>query len=334
MKKSVIIIGAGLSGLYAATLLQEVFEVTIVEARERIGGRVLTIDEHDLGPSWIWSHQKEILALISALKLELFAQHTQGDALFQGQKVERFTLAPQAPSARIKGGVGALIEALHKHLKKTRVLLKHEVTALEQTQEGIDVVTTQGVFKADFVLNTLPPRVASKVHYTPSLGEGNLKMLNAIPTWMGYITKVVIEYEIPFWRSEGLSGFVFSHSTPLGEIHDACTGSKAALFGFVSSKYEGHDLQADVIAQLVTLFGEKAQSYTAFYSVNWNKELFTATIEDQKALAAHPHYGYELTHFNERLFFLGTESSAYEGGYLEGALHSAKVTAQKVLASS
>ena len=43
---SVIILGAGLSGLYAALLLETLgFQVTVLEGRNRVGGRVLTLDD-------------------------------------------------------------------------------------------------------------------------------------------------------------------------------------------------------------------------------------------------------------------------------------------------
>ena len=44
--KPVVVIGAGLSGLYAAlTLEAQGFEVTVLEARDRIGGRLYTLDD-------------------------------------------------------------------------------------------------------------------------------------------------------------------------------------------------------------------------------------------------------------------------------------------------
>ena len=43
--KKVVVIGAGLAGLYAARLLERAgLDVVVVEARERVGGRVLTLD--------------------------------------------------------------------------------------------------------------------------------------------------------------------------------------------------------------------------------------------------------------------------------------------------
>ncbi len=44
--KSILVLGAGLSGLYSAFLLEaQGFEVTILEARKRVGGRVFTLDD-------------------------------------------------------------------------------------------------------------------------------------------------------------------------------------------------------------------------------------------------------------------------------------------------
>lgn len=44
--KRVIVIGAGISGLQAASkLIQEGLDVVVLEARERIGGRILTNHE-------------------------------------------------------------------------------------------------------------------------------------------------------------------------------------------------------------------------------------------------------------------------------------------------
>ncbi|MCX6390376.1 MAG: FAD-dependent oxidoreductase, partial [Solirubrobacterales bacterium] len=57
-KRRVIVVGAGLAGLGAASALKEQgYEPIVLEARDRIGGRVRTIDHFgtklDLGAAWI-----------------------------------------------------------------------------------------------------------------------------------------------------------------------------------------------------------------------------------------------------------------------------------------
>jgi monoamine oxidase len=52
--KDVIVIGAGIAGLTAArALTQRGVDVQVLEARDRIGGRVWTVDRLDLGAQWI-----------------------------------------------------------------------------------------------------------------------------------------------------------------------------------------------------------------------------------------------------------------------------------------
>ncbi|MUG03838.1 FAD-dependent oxidoreductase, partial [Bacillus tequilensis] len=67
----VAIIGGGVAGLNAARLLvAEGLDVRLLEARGRLGGRVLTVDAtgaesgdgFDLGPSWVWPTMQPVIA--------------------------------------------------------------------------------------------------------------------------------------------------------------------------------------------------------------------------------------------------------------------------------
>lgn len=47
-KQKLVIVGAGLSGLYLANALEEHYDITILEARNRLGGRICSIEGHDM----------------------------------------------------------------------------------------------------------------------------------------------------------------------------------------------------------------------------------------------------------------------------------------------
>lgn len=74
------VIGAGLSGLYAAKLLEEAgIEVEIYEARDRVGGRAFTQKENgsqfDRGGEWIDADHERCISLVKELGLELDSSH-------------------------------------------------------------------------------------------------------------------------------------------------------------------------------------------------------------------------------------------------------------------
>jgi monoamine oxidase len=322
--KNIAIIGGGLSGLYAATLLQNTHNVTLFEARERLGGRVYTIDGFDLGPSWIWPHQNRILALIRSLGLSVFRQYESGEALYETPHgIQRFNPAPNAPSGRIMGGIGVLIDQLVRRLHSTQINLSERVHSLTSENDHIILTTDKDEYRFDHVIITLPPRLTQQsLRFEPPLPIKLQNDLVSIPTWMGHSVKCVIEFKTPFWREMGLSGFCFSHSGPMGEIHDACTFERYALFGFIRSDTDISTIEIQVRQQLQRLFGESASPIIGFHCVDWRKEQFTSVEIDARPLMEHPNYGVDCDYFNDKITFIGTETSYYEGGYLEGALAS------------
>ncbi len=74
-KQKIVVIGAGLSGLYSAFLLQELgYDVVVLEARDRVGGRTFTENNVDLGGQWVSSLQPRILRLCEQFNLSLYRQ--------------------------------------------------------------------------------------------------------------------------------------------------------------------------------------------------------------------------------------------------------------------
>lgn len=92
----VIVIGGGLAGLTTAHLLtKRGVDVVVLEAKDRVGGRLLnqTIGgvTVDAGGSWVGPPQREILALISELGLTTFPQHDGVHILVWNSRPREFT---------------------------------------------------------------------------------------------------------------------------------------------------------------------------------------------------------------------------------------------------
>jgi putrescine oxidase len=82
----VVVVGAGIAGLVAASdLVAGGREVVVLEARDRVGGRLLNIEiggePNELGGQWIAPYQSEMHALLAELGIELFHAYREGDHL-------------------------------------------------------------------------------------------------------------------------------------------------------------------------------------------------------------------------------------------------------------
>ena len=348
----VVVVGGGLSGLAAAHLLEQLgLDVLLLEARDRVGGRILGHaaqaggHRFDLGPAWVWPAINPRLAkLLDALGLPLFAQHSAGAGLVEtrAQSVQRHATGfmQQPPSMRILGGTAGLTDALRAGLSRTRVLLGARVSGLTAGAGGTVVVEYERAAQvercvASSVVLAVPPRLlAASLHWTPPLPQALTQRWQHAPTWMAGHAKLLAVYAAPFWRAAGLSGSAVSQAGPLAEVHDACDaeGGQAALFGFVGVSVEwrrrlGRDaLIAAALAQLARLFGPEASAPLAVHLQDWAEEAYTATPADAQPLSAHPDPidpGLSAP-WSDRIHLAGSEFAAEFPGYLEGAVVAAE----------
>lgn len=350
----VAIIGGGLSGLYAAALLEQrgVKDYLLFEARDTFGGRILSLptasatERYDLGATWFWpTMNRDLAKLIAQLGLETFEQFEAGDTLIENSRSTppaRVNGYPSTlPSLRVAGGMEALTDTIRGRLTGGNLFPGYRVRSLRHLGNGIEVEAqdTLGTvirYLVGHVLLGLPPRLAATtIEFNPTLPESIEQQWRQCGTWMAPHAKYVAVFDEPFWRQEGLSGEARSAVGPLAEIHDASAHEGgAALFGFlgipaqVRSRTPEAILLAHCRAQLVRLFGDRAGAPRAEFLKDWTSDPYTAVLADQHP---DPHHSTALSTtpptgvWKDRLIGIATEWSPRFSGYVAGAVDAASL---------
>jgi monoamine oxidase len=357
IQTDIFIAGAGLGGLALARALHNrKTSFVLAEARDRVGGRILSIesagDNHevtiaDMGPSWIWPGQPRIATLLEQLGIEVFEQYSSGLLVYEdelGQVRRDLDYSTMAGSLRVTDGLGRLTRELAAQLPAETQYLSHRVACIRQQDQGyqIDLEHAAGRLQvqANKVVLAIPPRVvAERIEFDPPLPERAMQDLRSTPTWMAGHAKLFAHYPRPFWRDMGLSGDGISRRGPLMEIHDASPAEPGigALFGFVglpagSPARESSRLIEDAVKQLEKMFGPEAANPLDVIVKDWAEDIDTATPADN-ASGHHPQYGISpaIAALAERgLWFSSTEMAQQFGGFIEGALEASQATLQQL----
>lgn len=346
VRADIAIIGAGLTGLTLAYLLKDLgLKVVLLEARDRIGGRIITLRPEgqaslEMGATWFGKKHTRLTDLLQDLKLETFPQELGETAIYEYMSTSPPQLVSlpenEEPSYRIKGGTSSLIHALADHLEEDQFYLGRKVEQVFATETGLKICTGQENFLVNRAVSTIPPNLfATSVKTTPELPGKLISLMQQTHTWMGESIKFALTCEVPFWRNKGVSGTVFSNTGPVTEMYDHSDFKNKcfALKGFLNGTYYSLSVEERkqmILEQLGRYYGENAHTFSGYYEKVWIQDQCTyAPYRDH--ILPHQNNGsnlYRQSFLNGRLLISGSETAGEFPGYMDGAVGSAREIAE------
>lgn len=344
-KQPICIVGAGLSGLTLAYLLaQKNIKSIILEASSRLGGRIQTLQglnetPLELGATWFSDIHPHLMDLLEELDLKKYPQFSHGKSLFQTKSFEPtqtfFVPESENPSYRIAGGTQQLIEKLSQ--VNANIQFNSQVIAIHELDNELLLNLSNGQqVIAEHVILCLPPQlVHAKIAFSPSLPSDLWNLLPSVQTWMSGSIKFVMEYDSPFWRENGFSGMLYSHSGIITEMYDHSNleKNKFGFTGFLNSGASAYSQEVRkelVLQQLSQLLGNEVLNLKLYQDKVWVNEF----VYEGSQIIHRPHQNnghprLQTSYLNGKLHFGGTEVATEYSGYMEGAILSAKKLAKQ-----
>jgi monoamine oxidase len=240
-----------------------------------------------------------------------------------------------AQQTRITRGTQAISEALADELGD-RVHVDAPVHRIEHG-DSVRVHADGLAVDADYAIVAIPPALAGRVEYDPSLPARRDALTQRMP--MGAITKCVATYEEPFWRERGLSGEVVDADGPVGLVFDDSPedGETGALVGFMAGDAarewaeDPGGRRERVLAAFAEYFGSRAGDPIEYEDLAWTNERYSrGCYVGLAGPGAVTGVAEALREPVGRIHWAGTETATRWCGYMDGAVRSGKRAAREV----
>ena len=347
--KKVIIIGAGISGLVAGyDLTVAGYDVTILEARDRIGGRVLTIrspfsNEHYVegGAARIKPSHDLTIAYANHFNLTLDPFYaTNGDYVdfSSGSRtiIDNTTYLNTSYGStlrknylKIRGGSDQLTNAFANSSElSNKIYLNSAVTSIAQNSDNVIVNTGGNQFQADKVLCTVPLTVLNKINFTPALSSNKQTAMNGGFRYAP-ATRIYIQFKNRFWENESLNGW--GNTDLPEEIWQPSwdmSGNTGVLMSYLRwSAAENMDTLNDnernnaVLNRWENIFAGSINNFDSGISKSWALDEWSKGAWASPTTTQNENLNDSIAQSEGRIHFAG-EHASNDRGWMQGALFS------------
>jgi monoamine oxidase len=345
--QKVVVIGGGLSGLVAAYELNKLrYDVTVLEAQDRPGGRVLTFrdfgdgvyadagaaripDDHDLTHRYIKEFALPLIPFypsdgkfmrlangtVEQTDWNKFRDATQfvmgiGEAN-HWQKIKGGNdLLPKAFADRLKGKVryGTPVVKIEPGPSRTAVTFREN--GKQQTLAG------------DLIVCAIPFPLLAKIEVSPSFSSAKTDAIRSAR--MDTASRVFLETKQRFWLNKGVNGFAFGDD--FAEIWNSTfgePGTHGILQSYVRGEYS-RNLTAMTQADRVSTTAAKFKKFFPELDTNLILGRSKCWSEDPWTLGAWGSYSGRgsIGQAREGTVFFAGEHLSNHGSWMQGALES------------
>ena len=310
----------------------ETVDTWISENTASSGGRFLV----DLGVGALYAAEPRDVSLLHLL----FYIRAAGDEQNPGNFERLLNTAGGAQESRFVGGSQEIALRAAARLGK-RVVLGWPVRRIGQDRKQVMLRGERGAVAAKRVVVTLPPALAGRIDYRPSLPALRDQLTQRMP--QGSAIKCQAIYDKPFWRERGLAGQAVSDQGPARITFDNSPpdGGPGVLLGFVEGSFARRHARLSeaerrdaVLRNFADLFGEEALRPSRYVERDWSSDPWTrGCFVGFTPPGVLLDYGEELRRPVGRIHWAGAETATIWNGYMDGAVRSGRRAAAEALAA-